>query len=412
MRTKFWKALGPGILFAATAIGVSHLVQSTRAGALFGYGLIWAVVAANIFKYPFFEFGARYANATGKNLLQGYFEKSPWLLRIYVLATLGSMFTVTAGVAIVTASLFAELFGFNGSLVQLTAVLFLVCMGILLGGQFRALDRSIKIVAVVLLLATLATFFAALGQPVVVHPQFEIVHWFQEKSSFFFIIALMGWMPTAVDLSTWSSIWTLARIKESGYHPTLRETLIDFRLGYGISAFLAVVFVVLGARLLHFPMALVPEGANAFVHTLIAIYTQNLGNWSYYVILIAAASIMFSTTITVFDGYGRVLQECGHLFFPQFKSKWVYAGVLVALGTGGLVVIGTFASKMAALLDLATTISFLIAPVVAWFNYKVIFSKDFPAHAKPGRALHALAISGLVFLVVFTLAYLAALLWV
>jgi len=31
------KTLGPGILFASTAIGVSHLVQSTRAGAEFGF---------------------------------------------------------------------------------------------------------------------------------------------------------------------------------------------------------------------------------------------------------------------------------------------------------------------------------------------------------------------------------------
>ena len=40
--SSFKKTLGPGILFASTAIGVSHLVQSTKAGALFGFGLIWA----------------------------------------------------------------------------------------------------------------------------------------------------------------------------------------------------------------------------------------------------------------------------------------------------------------------------------------------------------------------------------
>ena len=34
------KNLGPGLLFAGAAIGVSHLVQSTRAGADFGLGLI------------------------------------------------------------------------------------------------------------------------------------------------------------------------------------------------------------------------------------------------------------------------------------------------------------------------------------------------------------------------------------
>ena len=52
--TKFFKTLGPGILFATTAIGVSHLVQSTRAGAEYGFTLIGFVLMANIFKYPFF----------------------------------------------------------------------------------------------------------------------------------------------------------------------------------------------------------------------------------------------------------------------------------------------------------------------------------------------------------------------
>ena len=47
--------LGPGLLFAGAAIGVSHLVQSTRAGADFGWGLIWALILVNILKYPFFS---------------------------------------------------------------------------------------------------------------------------------------------------------------------------------------------------------------------------------------------------------------------------------------------------------------------------------------------------------------------
>ena len=38
------KRLGPGLLFAGAAIGVSHLVQSTRAGADFGFGLLWALL--------------------------------------------------------------------------------------------------------------------------------------------------------------------------------------------------------------------------------------------------------------------------------------------------------------------------------------------------------------------------------
>ena len=40
MRKGFLQTLGPGLLFAGAAIGVSHLVQSTKAGADFGFGLL------------------------------------------------------------------------------------------------------------------------------------------------------------------------------------------------------------------------------------------------------------------------------------------------------------------------------------------------------------------------------------
>ena len=51
----FWVALGPGILFAGAAIGTSHLVQSTRAGAMYGLGLVAIVIFANLIKYPVFQ---------------------------------------------------------------------------------------------------------------------------------------------------------------------------------------------------------------------------------------------------------------------------------------------------------------------------------------------------------------------
>ena len=53
--SKFTKTAGPGILFASTAIGVSHLVQSTRAGADFGLLLLGFVIVVSLLKYPFFE---------------------------------------------------------------------------------------------------------------------------------------------------------------------------------------------------------------------------------------------------------------------------------------------------------------------------------------------------------------------
>ena len=105
------RALGPGLLWAGAAIGVSHLVQSTRAGAIYGFSLVGIVLIANILKYPFFEYGPRYAAATGKSLLDGYRELGNWAMVIFLLLTFGTMFTIQAAVTIVTSGLAAHLFG-------------------------------------------------------------------------------------------------------------------------------------------------------------------------------------------------------------------------------------------------------------------------------------------------------------
>lgn len=90
----FLKKLGPGLLFAGAAIGVSHLVQSTRAGADFGFSLIWALILANFIKYPFFLFGPRYTLATGETLLHGYMKMNKLYLITYFLLSIVTMFTI------------------------------------------------------------------------------------------------------------------------------------------------------------------------------------------------------------------------------------------------------------------------------------------------------------------------------
>ena len=107
-------ALGPGLLWAGAAVGVSHLVQSTRAGATFGLGLIGLVVFANLYKYPTFSFGPRYAAATGTSLLEGYRREGRWALALYAIVTLATMFTVQAAVTFVTAALCTTLLGIDG----------------------------------------------------------------------------------------------------------------------------------------------------------------------------------------------------------------------------------------------------------------------------------------------------------
>ena len=91
--SRFRAAFGPGLLWAATAIGISHLVQATRAGAETGFGLVSVLVLALVLKYPFFEYGPRYAAATGDSLIEGYSRIGRWALWLYLVITL-----LTAGI--------------------------------------------------------------------------------------------------------------------------------------------------------------------------------------------------------------------------------------------------------------------------------------------------------------------------
>lgn len=405
------KTLGPGILFASTAIGVSHLVQSTRAGAAFGFALVPFVIAANVFKYPFFEFGSRYANATGESIIDGYKRLGSWMLWLYFIITLGSMFFVSAAVGAVTSGFLQNLFGLTDYGVTVTIVLFLGCALILMLGRYGILDSLVKVIGAVLLLSTAVAFVLALIQGPVVKgsvPAPEV--W--SDATIPFIIALMGWMPTAVDLSAWNSLWTVERMRQTGYKPTLKETLLDFNFGYIVSAILSICFLTLGAFMLFGTGEQLPQSSGAFANVVVQMFTEFIGNWSYLIIAAASFSIMFGTCITVFDGYGRSLSRTWSLIKSDSVGKEVESSSSVYNWGITVVVVGSFAivyflsKNLKQLVDIATTLSFIIAPLIAIVNYRLVSGKLVPDAYHPKLWLRILSWLGIIFLTGFAVYYL------
>lgn len=400
------KILGPGILFAGTAIGVSHLVQSTRAGAGYGYTLLWAVVLANFFKYPFFEFGSRYAQATQTSLLEGYQQLGKWPLWLYFFITIASMFTVTAAVSFVTAAIMGTTFGITSpqSFQYLILCLYAICVLMLAFGKFSALDKIVKVVGLVMLLGILAVMALLVVNPVTHVQAPTVAPIWQDSAQLVFAIALMGWMPTAVDLSTWSSIWTIERMRETKFIPTLKQTLVEFRFGYLLSAITAIFFLILGAELMFYTGETFPEAPTAFTSKLITLFTLQIGAWSFPLIAISALGVMFSTTITVFDGYARAMSETSKLLFSRgYFTKYVVWLLITVVG--GLLVVMYFLNQLKTLVDVATIVSFLVAPIVAYLNYKLVNSTNISEGSKPSRMLNAWAIIGMIFLSGFALLF-------
>lgn len=419
----FLKSLGPGILFASTCIGVSHLVQSTRAGALFSFGLLWAVIAANLFKYPFFEYASRYANSTGESIIDGYRRLGKWMLWLYLFVTAASIFFVVAAVGAVTAGFLDNLFGITASLGKgatpyVLSALFLICIAILLFGHYKILDRLIKVIGTVLLLSTLAAVVISLIRGPASQEQvfFASEALNPSTAGFAFLIALMGWMPTALDISAWNSLWTLERIKQTGYRPSLRETLAEFNFGYIMTAVLAPCFVLLGAYLLYGTDYLMPEGSAGFANGIIQLYTTQFGQWSYLLIAASAFSIMFGTCLAVFDGYARSIERIFVLLKQRnpaanqqgrviSSSSANYNISLLIVGLGALLVMYRFGSSLKSLVDLATSISFVVAPIIAMVNLRLVTGKYLPKEHQPKTWMRWLSYAGILFLTSFAVVY-------
>ena len=281
--------LGPGILFASTAIGVSHLVQSTRAGANYGFGLLIFIIIANLFKYPFFEFASRYSNSTGKSIIEGYELLGRWVLWSYLIITLTSMFFITSAVGAVTAGFLQNLFQTDHYGLWNHLILFLTCGLILTIGKYNILDSLIKVIGSVLLLSTLIAFILVLFKGPVSQNLFPKINFI--KTDILFIIALMGWMPTAVDLSSWNSLWTLERIKQTNFKPTLQQTLFEFNIGYISSALLSICFLTLGAYLMFETNNDFSDSSALFANQVITLYTDSIGSWSYLLISISGNTL-------------------------------------------------------------------------------------------------------------------------
>lgn len=402
-------AIGPGILFAGAAVGVSHLVQSTRAGAGWGLTLVVFVLAANAVKYPAFRFGPQYAAATGTSMLEGYRRRGRWALALYGAVTVATMFAVQAAVTFVTAGLALHLAGAEASPVATSAGLMALCAGLLAVGHYGWLDRVVKAAVAIFTVATLLATAAALGRVDWSGP------WFPDFGTFatadlLFLAALVGWMPSAIDVSVWQSLWTLARAKETGRRPTVRGSVLDFHVGYVGTAVLALCFLLLGAAVLQGKE--VPAQPIAFAASLVDVYAQTLGAWSRPIIAASAFLVMFSTTLTVVDGFPRALAVLARrLRGPERpgedadkgRAYWLALGVIAA---GSLALLVLAVQSLPGLVDFATTASFLTAPVLAWLNDRAICGEEVPPEGRPPLWLRRASRLGIAVQAIFAVGYL------
>ena len=397
-----WKsrlgALGPGILMATAAIGGSHLVASTQAGALFGWQLFWLIVVVNVLKYPFFRFGMEYTLATKNSLVEGYKNQGPGYFYSFIALNIIAAVVNTAGVLLLTASLLHYALPISIPVTLLCWVILAVCLIILLLGHFKALDNVAKAIMGLLTIATITALVIAINNGPVA-PENYVGPSPYELAMLGFMVALMGWMPAPIEISALSSLWL--KEKQAQQSVTKSQGLFDFNLGYWLTAGLALVFFSLGALVQYGQSSNIELGGVAFAKQLIDMYASTIGEWARPLVSAIAFLCMFGTTLTVLDGYARTLNE-SHKLLGFKQSKHSLNTWLILQALAGMAVILFFKSALGPMLTFAMTLAFVTTPVFAWLNFSLVRSEPAIKHSLLLRSLTWL---GLVYLVGFAVAF-------
>jgi len=402
------RLLGPGILLAATAIGGSHLVLCTTAGASYGYRLLWLVLLAHLLKYHAFEFGPRLAVATGHSLLSAY-RRLPgprdWALWLGLVDMVLESVGVLAAVAGLTASILRAALGGPGLGVWTAGVIALTFL-LLLTGRYPLLRRLNLFMMAALALGTAVAFFAA---PPPLSAWTHAILLDIPAGSLLLVASILGFLPTAIGVSIWQSLWTLEDPRCNGRDPAdtrttaqrMRTVLLDVRLGYLLSAVLAVFFLGLGAAVLH-PRGLVP-GRLEVASTLARLYTELFGAWMRPLFYLVAFFTTFSTTYAIMDGMPRTLvatvRHLRSVDDPERPDRGrLYWGYLLGMTLLSLGLVQSVPDPVR-LLTLLGAVTFVFSPLYYALNtWAVTHLIDDPA-LRPSRAALAVAAVGIVFLV-------------
>jgi Mn2+/Fe2+ NRAMP family transporter len=213
----------------------------------------------------------------------------------------------------------------------------------------------------------------------------------------------MGWMPAPIELSVWQSLWIQASEETAQRKTTRAEANVDFNVGYCMTTILAVLFICLGSFVMYGTGTEFAQSGAAFANQFIQLYTDKLGGWVTPIIAATAFTTMFSTTLTVIDAYPRSLAKSVQVAWPQVKQSFSCLHNIMILGgslAGWLLIFAALNGKLnfTRMIDIATTISFLAAPVFAFLNYRLINSRHVPDAFRPGSFLRLLSFGGLIFL--------------
>ena len=154
------KHLGPGLIITATIVGSGELIATPALAAKVGFTMLWFIILGCLVKvFVQVELG-RYTLVTGKTTLEamnsvpGPKLRVSWMVWFWVVMYIGSTMQVAGMMGGIASLVVDKASGWHTGLI---AIIALACMGMLLSGRYRLVER------VCIAMVVLFTFFTILA---------------------------------------------------------------------------------------------------------------------------------------------------------------------------------------------------------------------------------------------------------
>jgi Mn2+/Fe2+ NRAMP family transporter len=410
------KVLGPGLVWSASAIGVSELVFATRAGALFGYLLLWAPIVSLIMKYAIFEMAGRYTIATGENVLIAFTRveldfklfklKTGWIIVLFWIVFIASV----SGMAGIALSVGSCIYGiFPAISMEVATVCSIVIVGIVLYvGSYTTLENASRILVLIMVLFLIYALAKTSPNPK------EIAEGLIPRAPFNTmreLVPLLGWSGAGAIGVVWYSLWVEGSTRGKGNRTIdsdedksrikkwIKINQIDLTINTIITALLTVMFLIAGVLILH-PKGMVPQGEKLALQ-ISQIAGENFGRIGEIIFLVGIFGTLFSTLLANIDGLCRVASNS--VWYQRRKkddTKLHYYRLFVIVYVLSTALFSVLFPAPVILLQISAVIDTIFLPLIIGLGI-YICHKHLEAIYRPGKLLTITGVLSVLFFVFF-----------
>ncbi|MHB0868178.1 MAG: Nramp family divalent metal transporter [Chloroflexota bacterium] len=355
------KLVGPGIMFAAAALGSGETIINPHNAAKFGLLVLWVPFFAILLtKMWVTERVGRFSLATGKTFAEGLYDLG-WIGKLVIVVMLLPLIVIQfftgqgwpLGVGASVMGMFYPVGQIPVVGMRLVATAVVACIWyFLVLREYPVFEKVVLgVVLLVLLPAVLIADIALrpdLGTILsLFNPAPLITYFAQNPSDLAYMANSLAWCGSGMVGMAAYSYWAI----EKGYHRARIKAPEDTRIMLSDRVFTgwsrvyqldiyggnAVTFVVAAAIMLNsvlvlHPYNLVPTGTDVMLISAQQLVIP-LGEWAKYLWLIGTASTLFVTPLAYYDGAARLSGDALRLLFPGIARRYSFEQVRKALVT-------------------------------------------------------------------------------